>query len=183
MDYRLKELPRKDWLLVLWDYHHGHLPPEKHQAVEELTRSDLDARTDSERVLEIINELRQIGRWDPSPEFQLEALDRLIRAGEPSRLPKILVAAVALVILLVALYFLFRGEEVESKLVPLTPSPETISLFSPPADTSIHLRRPERAEPALPRWVESTTLELRDPVANIETEVDNRFPGVLNPSP
>lgn len=183
MDITLKVLPRKDWLLVLWDYHHGHLPPEKREAVEDLVRDNLDARADSERVLEIINELRQIGRWDPSPEFRLEALDRLIRAGQPSARHRALLACAALLILLLVLYLLLRGEEVRSNLVPATPSPETMTHFMRPADISVNLPRPDIPDRGGSLWIDSAPLELRDPVSVMETEMDNRFPAFPDPSP
>ena len=66
---------RKKWLLLLWEYHNGGLRDAEIGVVDRRVAEDLKSRTDSERVLGIINELRQEGRWETHPEFPSQSID------------------------------------------------------------------------------------------------------------
>lgn len=169
----IEELPRKEWLLMLWNYHHGHLPETDYARVKESIQSDMQARLDAERVLEIINQLRQTGHWDPSPDFPERMISSLLDKTSSGRNPRIAWLGIAFLVVLALVLLWLRSShhqktektvEIQHNEVPLKPDSLMeiesggLILRNTPASGLIH---------------SPTTMQLKDPVDNMEKELEN----------
>jgi len=99
---------RKEWLLSLWNYHNGDVSEEERKSLEEHFRSDLDARADSEKVLQVINQLRQVGDWKDEPDFVEEKLKHLMAVADPSLMVVVIGIGMAIVLLAIGAFFLWK---------------------------------------------------------------------------
>jgi hypothetical protein len=203
---------RKAWLIELWDYHHGHLKPERMAQIEALLQEDAKAKTDSDRVYQIINELRQAGRWETHPDFPGQMVERILASEGGGIGKKVLLAAVVLVVLwLVWGFFSGSGEksleparEMKEPLIsPVPNDPEVsgeIGGNEVPANLGDEMLEAEMGE-LIPQWravpeagekvpgmpsssitAGTETFQLRDPVRRIENDLDDWMEGPLVPS-
>ena len=108
---------RKEWLLHLWDYHNGLLRPEEVREIEDRLGREVESRIDSQRVRELIEELRQSGRWETHPSFPEEMVERILKTEAGSRGK--LIGIVLIVLLILVYLFFFRGQtKKEVGLIP-----------------------------------------------------------------
>lgn len=171
-DSPIAGLSRKEWLLLLWNFHHGHLNESEKNRVEVCLASSEDARIDSERVNQIINELRQIGRWDPSPDFPERALSRLMPSKPFLSIPVLIGIGLAVAILLV-LWFLLSGGNVDTGREPESISRSTLN--APGVDPSFLAESPfgeDLNNPPDPSN-RQRLLQLRDPIPEMESDLDS----------
>ena len=168
-----EELPRKEWLLMLWNYHHGHLPETDYARVKESIQSHIQARLDAERVLEIINQLRQTGHWDPSPDFPERMISSLLDKTSSGRHPRIAWFVIAFLIVLAIVLLWLRSSrhhkteklgEIQHIEVPL----KTDSLMEIESGGLILRNTPANGLIHAP-----TTMQLKDPVEGMEKELDD----------
>jgi hypothetical protein len=175
----IHELPRKEWLLMLWKYHHGHLPDTEYARVKAVIQNDLQARTDAERVLEIINQLRQTGHWDPSPDFPERMLASLLgKTGKGGLLRKtLMLTAVILVLGFLLIWFRHSHQQASLKVEALQrlelPTP-AVPFMDIQNDQLI--LKSVAAEKLIPS---ATSVQLKDPVQEIEQELDDWIQGPL----
>ncbi len=118
---------RKEWLLHLWEYHNGLLPPEEAEEVDKRLASEVEAGIDSQRVRQVIGELRQAGRWETHPTFPEEMVDRILQT-EGGGKGKFIV--VSILILAILYFLLFRGDE-EAEVGVSPEQTERLSLLAP----------------------------------------------------
>lgn len=121
---------RKKWLLHLWDYHTNLLTEEERAEVDRMRESEVHARIDSDRVRELIEELRQAGRWETHPTFPEEMVDRIVQkegAGKGR-----LVFAVLVVLALIA-YLYFRPTSSPSEVGVSPEQAENLNFALPSA--------------------------------------------------
>jgi hypothetical protein len=166
----MPEMNRKEWLLHLWEYHHGHLSKEDMKSVRERLAADVNARTDSEQVSAIINQLRQTGHWDPSPDFPARMVAPLLQNGRLTPARRILLASSATLLLVLAIWVAARG----THQTPLhgqqgQPGTKLEERRSPPASApSTHPTPPGKGTPSGVRS-RTSRFQLNDPVAEVES--------------
>lgn len=175
----IHELPRKEWLLMLWKYHHGHLPDTEQARVKAVIQNDLQARTDAEQVLEIINQLRQTGHWDPSPDFPERMLASLLgKTGKGGLLRNTMIVTAVILALVLLLIWLRRSNQQASLKVEALqrlqlPTP-AIPFMDIQSDQLI--LKSVAGENLIPS---ATGVQLKDPVQGIEQELDDWIQGPL----
>lgn len=94
---------RKKWLLHLWEYHTNLLTEEERAEIDRKREMDVAVRIDSDRVRELIEELRQAGRWETHPTFPEEMVDRIVQK-EGAGKGKFVFAALVVLVILAYLY-------------------------------------------------------------------------------
>ena len=195
---------RKKWLLQLWEYHNGGLREDELKEVDDRLSEDPKARTDSQRVLGIVNELRQEGRWETHPEFPSQMVDRIIRIEKGGGMLRWVVVAVAVLLLLLFLLF-GRGDsaaqgvtgavaQVRSailaffEIVPTKQFDTSRLKIEPEGNEALRLHEEwipssslEFDGPASPLPTARPTLEIDDPVPAIEEELNAMFRGGFAP--
>lgn len=192
---------RKDWLLELWNFHLGLLPENDKQAIQARLANDVNARTDSERVLELIQQLRQTGHWDFSPGFPEKVLAPILKkdpgAGSRLRIP-VLVISLILALFLIWLLVRRTSEEEVSQNPPKPVLAEERPVLSQPVDRLEKENQTNTTNPSTGAGLElkvksnlfegaghpsREARELNDPVMNIESELDRSIQGPLPAGP
>ncbi|KXK38407.1 MAG: hypothetical protein UZ16_OP3001000848 [Candidatus Hinthialibacteria bacterium OLB16] len=192
---------RKEWLLLLWKYHLGLLPEKDKETILSRVAQDDNARVDSERVLEMIQQLRQTGHWDFSPDFPEKVLAPLMNKvpGANSRLKTIVIVS-SLILAAAVIWMLIRKTDGEQRTqvspTPLLAAQEPAE--APQAGLPAKPLAAGSASPSRPAGLElkvKTDLfngagrppqgsrELKDPVIGLESELDQSIQGPLPVSP
>ena len=124
----MKRRQRKEWLLHLWNYHNGLLTSAEVEEVDRKLAEEVESRLDSQKVRQVIEELRQAGRWETHPTFPEEMVERILQNEGGGIGRWILIAAVVLALI----YFFFLRGGPQPPEISLTAEQTQVLSFTAP---------------------------------------------------